>query len=363
MTTHNATIRLIEIPATLADANAQDFIDMVRVRNEVYRELTGHSDDAISAEELLPHFQPNEYTKRYMHIVELDGEVVGRVGINISLESAAHTAEVFVELLQRVWGLGIGRDAHAIAEQIVRDNGRTIIQAWATHLEDDGVERLSSPTGFGTVPRDHAARFLLAQGYTLGQVERRSVLPLTEPITLLADVEADALAHSGDYEVVTWIHPTPDDLIDGYAVVKARMSTDPPSGDLTFDEETWDADRVRATEAKFAGTTTVQVTAARHKQTGELAAFNELAIGPDHTHVTDQWDTLVLKEHRGHRLGALVKTAGIRAWQERFPDSPRIVTYNAEENRPMLSINEAIGFVPTEYNGAWQKRLAPTGDE
>ena len=76
--------------------------------------------------------------------------------------------------------------------------------------------------------------------------------------------------------------------------------------------------------------------------------------GPEDS-VTQQNDTLVLAAHRGHRLGMLVKTAGMLAWHERFPRSPRIVTYNAEENRPMLSINEAVGFVPIGAVGAGKK--------
>ena len=76
------------------------------------------------------------------------------------------------------------------------------------------------------------------------------------------------------------------------------------------------------------------VTAAQHIETGELCAFNELVIGKDRTEATQQEDTLVLKEHRGHKLGTLVKCAGLLRWRELAPDSPRVITVQRRGESP-----------------------------
>jgi GNAT superfamily N-acetyltransferase len=124
------------------------------------------------------------------------------------------------------------------------------------------------------------------------------------------------------------------------------------------DEEKWDAQRVIDMEQRVAQMgQTLLVVAAEHIQSGELSAFTEIGIGADTTATTHQHDTLVLKDHRGHRLGMLVKSAALIAWQKIAPESPRVITYNAEENRPMLSINEALGFTAVAYEGAWKKEL------
>ena len=73
-----------------------------------------------------------------------------------------------------------------------------------------------------------------------------------------------------------------------------------------------------------------------------------------------QSDTIVLNGHRGHRLGMLLKAANIRNLQSTAPGHPSIITFNAEENRHMLEVNEAVGFSAVGYVGAWKKILAPS---
>lgn len=350
-------LRPLHIPASIDSPDAADFREMARVRNLVYREIAGHDDHAMPADELLPVYRPTAAQIRLVWIALWDGEVVGRVGLDLPQEDGARTGFWLIELRRSAWGRGIGRAAHDLIERTAREHGRTILQSWAEHPAIDGPQ-LDAPTGFGRIPLDRAARFYLAAGYTLEQVVRQSRLELDGAESHLQALLAEAEAAASGYRVIQWTLPTPPEFIDAFAYMKSRMITDAPAAGLDYDEEVWDAARVADWERRYTDADRhVLVTVAQHVDSGELAAFNELSIGKDRTAVTHQEDTLVVASHRGHRLGMLVKCAGLLAWREANPESPRVMTYNAEENRPMLSINEAIGFVPIAYEGAWQKVL------
>jgi len=90
---------------------------------------------------------------------------------------------------------------------------------------------------------------------------------------------------------------------------------------------------------------------------GRLVAFTDLAVPLARPERAHQGGTLVLHEHRGHRLGALVKAAVLREVLASHPQVPRISTVNAEGNRPMVAVNEALGFVPAGNLSSWALRL------
>ncbi len=355
-------LRRLVIPRSLDAADAADFVAMVDVRNAVYREINGDDDESNPPGELLPRYQDEKYERNLLWVVRDHGDVVGRAILTLPLEAGSRVAYVTIELLRRAWGRGIGTAAADLLERTAAREGRTVLQTWATHRRTDGRggvggERVPAPTGFGEIPLDHAARFLRRRGYRLEQIERKSALALTgDTFAHVDDLLTQARAAAAGYRVVQWNAPTPAEYVDGYAWMKSRMITDAPAAGMEFDEEVWDAARVAEHERPYLQSgRTLHVTAAQHIATGELAAFNELSIGADRTRATGQEDTLVLASHRGHRLGMLVKCAALREWHCFAPRSPRVLTYNAEENRPMLDINERIGFVPVSYNGAWKK--------
>jgi hypothetical protein len=94
--------------------------------------------------------------------------------------------------------------------------------------------------------------------------------------------------------------------------------------------------------------------------TGTIVAYTCAVTSPadrDERSV-DQWSTLVLPAHRGHRLGLAVKCALTRTLQERFPDRTFVRTQNAEVNAPMVRINELLGFRVHSIEGEFQHQLA-----
>jgi hypothetical protein len=137
------------------------------------------------------------------------------------------------------------------------------------------------------------------------------------------------------------------------------MATDAPSGDLESDDEPWDAQRVRERDERIEHSGRTKLfAAAEHMPTGKLVALTDLSVPADHVRPVEQGITLVLREHRGHRLGMIIKVANIQALQAFSPHSPCILTENAEENHFMIQVNEAVGFTPIGYSGVWKKTLA-----
>lgn len=360
MSNNSIEFRTLVIPTSIDSSDAEDFQAMVDVRNVIYREINGNEDETMTAAELLPYYQPDPDQTRFAWLILEDGQTIGRIGVDIPLDEGSRSAFWLVELLSTHWGRGIGTDALQLVEHTAREQGRTLLQSWAQHLDPQEGEKaddlLASPTGFGTIPRDHITRYYLRNGYELGQIERKSGLDLNGSLPLVQRMLEESRADG--YSLVSWTLPTPPEHMAGYAWMKSRMSTDVPAGAMEFDEETWDAERIaRHDQHWIDGGHTVLVTAVRHDATGELVAFTELSIGEDKTAPTGQVDTLVLREHRGHKLGQWIKCANLLAWQEIVPESRRVLTWNAEENRHMLNVNEAMGFKPVAYIGAWKKEI------
>ena len=163
-----------------------------------------------------------------------------------------------------------------------------------------------------------------------------------------------------DYRATIWHGPTPAELQDDVAELFRRMSIDAPSAELEYEEEVWDAERIRARDAEVTAGGHVLLFTLIHAGDGSPAAFSILEIPLTSTGFAYQNETLVHGEHRGRRLGLLSKALNLQALKTFRPDVERIHTWNAGENRHMLAINDEMGFRPTGWEGLWQLKLPPT---
>jgi len=252
---------------------------------------------------------------------------------------------------------GLGRALLAELEAIARDDNKRQVIMYAPATLSDGPV-VAAPTGFGAVPKDNPETlFLLAQGFSFEQVERVSRLAL--PVTGLRSLVDDAIDHfDRDYAVHEWVDLCPERWQTNLALLYTRMSTDEPSAGLEPPEDVWSVERLLEYQTRFTQSTLTMVYAAvEHVETGTLVGYTALAVPQETSRAVNQAGTIVLEEHRGHRLGMLLKVVNLAHIERVAPGHPSVITYNAEENHHMLSTNEAVGFLPIGHQGVWKRQL------
>jgi GNAT superfamily N-acetyltransferase len=353
----------LEIPTEVGAPGWDDFVEMTEMRNAIETGAIGSRELAFDAVELLPRWRdPND--PRRVFVTRVDGRIVGRVTYEFSHDDTV--AWLTAEVLEGFRGRGIGSALYDRAFAVATDDGKMIFQTEFYSGLDDSGARIRSPSGFGSVPADTVeSRFAVSRGYGLQLVLRYSRLGLPVDAGVVDDYRRAAATAAGpDYRVVRWEGRTPEKWLTYSGVLRARMYTDAPHGDLDMGEEVWDAQRVRELdEVDERSGRSMLIAAIEHIPSGELVAFSELAVPPQVERPVSQRDTLVLKEHRGHRLGMLLKADNLATLSANHPGHPSITTTNAEENRYMFAVNDAVGFEAIARSGVWKYVPAGTTDK
>jgi len=217
--------------------------------------------------------------------------------------------------------------------------GRSVLDSWAI------TELAGEP-------------FLTEQGFERRYLERHSRLRISDlDQALMKEWVARAEERATGYSLVGWDGPCPDDLVEGYANVLHVMNTAPTEA-LDWEDEVFTPDRIRAKEDAWerAGQDW-WVLVARHDETGDVAGLTEVGFRPHRPWFAVQGNTGVDPRHREKGLGRWLKSAMILRLVAEHPEVECVDTWNANSNRPMLNINEAMGFRPLRYIGGWQAPL------
>lgn len=274
-----------------------------------------------------------------------DGLPVGYLEIELPYLDNLENATVEISVLPEYRRRGVGRALHEYALKLLRELGRKRVTGMSPSALPGGPARPEPGTGFAT-----------AMGATDALVEVRRRLDVTVLDQAALDrLLAAAWQRADGYSLVCWQGPTPDEYVDDVAYLDGRLVADAPMGDLEWEPERVDAERIRQAEAARSVRGRHMVVAGmRHDGTGRLVAFTVLDLNHSSPWHAYQQITLVDPEHRGHRLGTIIKIENLRAALAYEPTLRAVDTWNAATNKHMISINEAMGFRPVDQWHNWQ---------
>lgn len=272
-----------------------------------------------------------------------DGDrMIGTGLVNLPMTDNRHLAhlDVYVDWPDRRRGVGT-----ALIEEVerrARAAGRT-----TTEVEVFAPPDADSP---GT-------SFAQARGYRVANHEEAKAVSLPEAEGGWAALEEQAAAARRDYRVELWADTVPDAYAEGLCRLLSRFIGMVPTGELQLEDGEWTVDRLRAAERRSAEIGQRRYVAAAVAPDGELVGWTENRLNAAQSGVAFVNGTMVVPEHRGHRLGLAMKLATHRVLRAAYPECELIVTSNADVNAHMNAINEAMGYRVIEQLWEFHKRL------
>ncbi|MFE0254441.1 GNAT family N-acetyltransferase [Streptomyces sp. NPDC059010] len=273
-------------------------------------------------------------------VARADGKVVG--ALRLVLPEGAPAARVDQLLVHpRLRRRGIGRALHAHALELAGKHGRSTLSATLTEGLPDGPPLGAGPAAFaaamGAVRADVPGG--LHQWLDLGRHN-----PLADGVP----------AAPPGYWLVTWGTVTPDEYALQVSALELSLG-DAPADAAQQEVRTSYArqfEKMRVGRGRRAHHTGVV-----HEASGQLAGYTSVSKTTGNPEYLLQGMTVVHRAHRGHGLGLLLKLANLDLALRHEPQVRLVETANDETNRPMIAVNEAMGFEPYDRMVSWTREV------
>jgi len=270
---------------------------------------------------------------------EAAGRVLGVLSIHLPGWDNTHLASVNVVVDPRQRRRGLGRRLFETAVDRAGSAGRRLVCA-SCYDPSAGMPFLKT---MGLDP-------------VLEEVFRRQDL-LALDWDRLDRMAEPARERAAGYELLRLPGPVPDPMLPAVARLTEAIN-DAPTDGLDFEDEVFSPARIRGYEqAQAAAGRRLYRVVARHRDTGALAGHTVVAVETEQPWQAWQHDTSVLREHRGHRLGLLLKIEMQRWLRELEPQLRILDTDNAASNAHMIGVNQALGYQVVARTVEWQRHL------
>jgi GNAT superfamily N-acetyltransferase len=282
-----------------------------------------------------------EPPENYLYTPEDASDPVGALAVELPTRDNLHLVWANIRVHPDHRRRGHGSAIMNEALRLAREADRSTI--WVGTAEDDqGARRFVE--GFGFAYASHDAR-------------RRQVLAEVDQTEIQRRWEMAAAAAS-DYRLERLRPPISDEVLSELVEVTAAIN-DAPMGELTYEDERFDLQRLRdlETAARGRGDRVYRVIA-RHRTTGEVGGHTVVLTRPLQPEIGVQGDTAVARHHRGHRLGLLLKIDMMHWLAAVEPQLKIIETWNNVDNNFMINVNEALGYRLSRIFNMYELKLA-----
>jgi GNAT superfamily N-acetyltransferase len=217
---------------------------------------------------------------------------------------------------------GLGRELVAVA----------VRRAYLEGFSSIGVEAI------GDTP---AIAFYESLGFEREYVETRSVLSLSK-----VDWHSlGQMAHgiSPGYRVEYHPGGPPEELLEAYA--RAKLEAQDEDDDLDLAPRSSDPQRLRdSLNTLHKRGLKPYIVLAIHEASGDVAGLTEVVVPAQHPERADQYDTIVVRDHRGYGIDRAIKSRMLFELRSAEPDVLEVQTWNAHANESMLKVNAELGY-------------------
>ncbi len=330
----NVTIRPLDIAS---DVELEQYQALAEALDE--DTYGGHQKQSLTQLKAELEDSPYWTARRWVAIAEtLEGGemLVGRAAVFLPLKENLETISVGVAVHPAHRGQGIGT---ALVEEAllpaIAESGRTLVEAYGE------VEAGADPEDLRHPVHRIAARLGVSRKNLA--VCRALSLPL-DP-ALLDALDAESEERRGEYRIELWDGEIPEEHLHAYGRLLTQLEIDEPDEEVEHEPAEYTPERIRESERRMRESGTTRIVAVAVAPGGEFVGNTEVHVheAPGST-LGYQENTLVMPDHRGHRLGLGLKVATHRQLAERAPQLRSLVTWNSHVNPWMIAVNEKLGY-------------------
>jgi GNAT superfamily N-acetyltransferase len=199
-----------------------------------------------------------------------------------------------------------------------------------------------SSIGVEAIGDTPAIDFYASMGFEREYVETRSVLSLSTVDWTALNAMASGIGSGYRIEY----HPggPPAELVEAYAQAKLE-GQDGDDNDLDLRPSSSDPQRLRdSLDTLHRRGLKPYIVLALHESTGTVAGLTEVVVPAQHPERADQYDTIVVREHRGYGIDRAIKARMLFELRTAEPGLREVQTWNAQHNESMLKVNAELGF-------------------